>query len=174
MSKGAFRLSRTIARISLLGFALAAVGCGVSNAQSCQEDFQKLSQRRMRQVEALNRLGKAGKGKMDPVAACPAARKLAAKKLAARPDATVENLLPVMRTFGSFDAAAPGDALHGAPLWDGKSEVLTEIHVYVPPGYDPAKPACVHVNQDGLQYNAPAVFDELIHKREMRSPSACL
>ncbi len=33
--------------------------------------------------------------------------------------------------------------------------------------YDPAKPACVHVNQDGIQFNAPAVFDELIHKKEM-------
>ncbi|HEY1068343.1 MAG TPA: esterase family protein, partial [Pirellulales bacterium] len=39
--------------------------------------------------------------------------------------------------------------------------------VYVPAQYDPAKPACVHVNQDGVQFNAPAVFDELIHKKEI-------
>lgn len=39
--------------------------------------------------------------------------------------------------------------------------------VYVPKQYDPAKPACVYVGQDGIQYNAPAVFDELIHKKEM-------
>jgi sugar lactone lactonase YvrE/enterochelin esterase-like enzyme len=39
--------------------------------------------------------------------------------------------------------------------------------VYVPKQYDPAKPACLHVNQDGVQFNAPAVFDELIHKKEM-------
>lgn len=39
--------------------------------------------------------------------------------------------------------------------------------VYVPQQYDPAKPACVHVNQDGIQFNAPAVFDELIHKKEL-------
>jgi len=39
--------------------------------------------------------------------------------------------------------------------------------VYVPKQYDPAKPACVYVNQDGIQNNAPAVFDELIHKKEM-------
>ena len=26
--------------------------------------------------------------------------------------------------------------------------------VYVPKQYDPAKPACVYVNQDGLQFNA--------------------
>ncbi len=39
--------------------------------------------------------------------------------------------------------------------------------VYVPKQYDPAKPACLYVGQDGRQYNAPAVFDELIHKKEM-------
>lgn len=39
--------------------------------------------------------------------------------------------------------------------------------VYVPKQYDPAKPACVFVCQDGIQYNAPAVFDELIAKKEM-------
>ncbi|HEY3965793.1 MAG TPA: SMP-30/gluconolactonase/LRE family protein [Planctomycetaceae bacterium] len=42
-----------------------------------------------------------------------------------------------------------------------------EYWVYVPKQYDPAKPACVYVNQDGVQYNAPAVFDDLIHKKEM-------
>jgi sugar lactone lactonase YvrE/enterochelin esterase-like enzyme len=42
-----------------------------------------------------------------------------------------------------------------------------EYWVYVPKQYDPTKPACVYVNQDGVQYNAPAVFDELIHKKEM-------
>jgi len=42
-----------------------------------------------------------------------------------------------------------------------------EFWVYVPKQYDPAKPACVHVNQDGIQFGAPAVFDELIHKGEM-------
>ncbi|MGO9916423.1 MAG: SMP-30/gluconolactonase/LRE family protein [Isosphaeraceae bacterium] len=39
--------------------------------------------------------------------------------------------------------------------------------VYVPRQYDPARPACVYVNQDGIQYQAPEVFDELIHKKEM-------
>lgn len=39
--------------------------------------------------------------------------------------------------------------------------------VYVPKQYDPAKPACVYVNQDGVQYNAPVVFDNLIARGEM-------
>src|ERR1700693_98675 len=37
--------------------------------------------------------------------------------------------------------------------------------IYVPKQYDPAKPACVYVNQDGVQFNAPAVFDKLIHEK---------
>ncbi len=44
---------------------------------------------------------------------------------------------------------------------------VRDYWVYVPKQYDPAKPACVHVNQDGIQYDAPAVFDRLIHKGEM-------
>ena len=44
---------------------------------------------------------------------------------------------------------------------------VRECWIYVPRQYDPAKPACLYVNQDGIQYKAPAVFDELIHKKEM-------
>src|ERR1043166_7526339 len=44
---------------------------------------------------------------------------------------------------------------------------VRDYWIYVPKQYDTAKPACVHVNQDGIQFNAPAVFDELIHKKEM-------
>ncbi len=44
---------------------------------------------------------------------------------------------------------------------------VRDYWIYVPKQYDPAKPACLYVNQDGLQYNAPKVFDELIAKGEM-------
>jgi sugar lactone lactonase YvrE/enterochelin esterase-like enzyme len=44
---------------------------------------------------------------------------------------------------------------------------VRDYWVYVPRQYDPAKPACVYVNQDGVQYKAPEVLDELIHKGEM-------
>lgn len=44
---------------------------------------------------------------------------------------------------------------------------VRDYWVYVPKQYDPAKPACVHVNQDGVQFNAPAVFDQLIAAKEM-------
>ena len=42
-----------------------------------------------------------------------------------------------------------------------------EVTVYVPRQYDPAKFACVHINQDGVQNNAPTVFDNLIARGEL-------
>ncbi|MBS1812185.1 MAG: SMP-30/gluconolactonase/LRE family protein [Acidobacteria bacterium] len=42
-----------------------------------------------------------------------------------------------------------------------------EYSVYVPAQYKPDTSACVYVNQDGLQWDADKVFDNLIHKKEM-------
>jgi len=42
-----------------------------------------------------------------------------------------------------------------------------EISVYIPAQYKGDKPACVYVNQDGIQWKAPTVFDNLIAKNEM-------
>lgn len=42
-----------------------------------------------------------------------------------------------------------------------------EINVYIPAQYKGDKPACVYVNQDGIQWKAPTVFDNLIAKNEM-------
>jgi gluconolactonase len=42
-----------------------------------------------------------------------------------------------------------------------------EITVYIPAQYRADKPACVYVNQDGVQWKAQTVFDNLIHKKEM-------
>lgn len=42
--------------------------------------------------------------------------------------------------------------------------MVRDYWVYVPKQYDPAKPACVFVCQDRVLYNAPTVFDNLIHK----------
>ena len=41
------------------------------------------------------------------------------------------------------------------------------VTVYVPAQYDGSKPACVMIFQDGLGFNAPTVFDNLIAKRQM-------
>jgi gluconolactonase len=42
-----------------------------------------------------------------------------------------------------------------------------EISVYIPTQYKADKPACVYVNQDGIQWKAPTVFDNLIAKNKM-------
>ncbi|WP_080059473.1 SMP-30/gluconolactonase/LRE family protein [Spirosoma aerolatum] len=42
-----------------------------------------------------------------------------------------------------------------------------EYWVYIPAQYQPSQPACVYINQDGIQWQAPAVFDNLIHKKQM-------
>ena len=42
-----------------------------------------------------------------------------------------------------------------------------EVTVYIPAQYRADKPACIYINQDGVQWNAPTVFDNLIHQKEM-------
>ncbi len=44
---------------------------------------------------------------------------------------------------------------------------VRDYWIYVPRQYDPSKPACLYVGQDGVQFNAPAVFDELIDWKRM-------
>ena len=39
--------------------------------------------------------------------------------------------------------------------------------IYIPAQYKPDRPACVYVNQDGIQWKAPTVFDNLINSGEM-------
>jgi hypothetical protein len=62
---------------ALVGLALAAAASSaMAQQQTCQADFQRLAQARMAQIQRLNAIGKAGHGKIDPMAACPAARAL--------------------------------------------------------------------------------------------------
>ncbi len=44
---------------------------------------------------------------------------------------------------------------------------IRDVWIYVPAQYKPEQPACVYVNQDGIQWNAPIVFDNLINAKEM-------
>lgn len=52
----------------------------------------------------------------------------------------------------------------GSKIFPGTTR---EYSVYVPAQYDGKRPACVHVNQDGVQFNLPAVMDRLIAAGEM-------
>ena len=56
--------------------------------------------------------------------------------------------------------------LEGSKIFPGTGR---DYWVYVPKQYDPAKPACVHVHQDGIPFRgtAPAIFDQLIAKGDM-------
>jgi sugar lactone lactonase YvrE/enterochelin esterase-like enzyme len=42
-----------------------------------------------------------------------------------------------------------------------------EVTIYIPVQYEGKKAACVYVNQGGVQWKAPTVFDNLIHQKEM-------
>jgi gluconolactonase len=42
-----------------------------------------------------------------------------------------------------------------------------DVTIYVPKQYDPAEPACVFIDQDGVQFKAPTVFDNLIARGEL-------
>ncbi|MEI9809323.1 MAG: SMP-30/gluconolactonase/LRE family protein [Bacteroidota bacterium] len=42
-----------------------------------------------------------------------------------------------------------------------------EYWIYIPAQYKPDVPACVYINQDGIQWKAPVVFDNLIDKKEI-------
>lgn len=54
--------------------------------------------------------------------------------------------------------------LQNSKIFPGTSR---EYCVYIPAQYKPDKPACVYINQDGIQWKAPVVFDNLIHSKEM-------
>src|SRR5256885_2228629 len=42
-----------------------------------------------------------------------------------------------------------------------------EYWIYKPPGYDASRPSPVMIFQDGIQYSAPVVFDNLIARKEI-------
>ena len=66
------------------------------------------------------------------------------------------------------DGVPKGEVLkftfEGGKIFPGTTR---DYWVYVPAQYTPDKLACVHVNQDGIQFQAPVVFDNLIAQHEM-------
>lgn len=44
---------------------------------------------------------------------------------------------------------------------------VRDVTVYVPAQYDGSTPACVHVNQDGVQFKAPEALDRLIAEKKV-------
>jgi gluconolactonase len=54
--------------------------------------------------------------------------------------------------------------LDGSKIFPGTNR---DYWVYIPAEYKQDQPACVYINQDGLGWDAPIVFDNLIYNREM-------
>jgi hypothetical protein len=77
---GSSRLSRCVLRAGLLA-SLSIVSAGLARAD-CNEDLGKLMSKRMAEIGALNKISKANKGKLDPIAACPRLKNLAADEAA--------------------------------------------------------------------------------------------
>lgn len=71
----------------------------------------------------------------------PVARRNAANALAARKDVTLDAWLELARTFGACEPKAVGRGVHRASLRVLDKVEETDLHVYVPASYDPAKPA---------------------------------
>ncbi len=90
----------------------------------------------------------------------------AAAVLAAAPLVAVD--YPITEDSKPHEGVPKGEKLslvfNASKIFPGTTRNVT---VYVPRQYDPAKPACVWVNQDGMQHKADVVFDNLIAKGEM-------
>jgi enterochelin esterase-like enzyme len=89
-------------------------------------------------------------------------------------------LAPAHRCLAEPDAYVPGPdsaVQPGVPQGElikfdfSQSRVFPgttrHVAVYVPRQYDPAKPACVYVCQDGAMWSAPVVLDNLIARGEV-------
>src|SRR5205085_10415241 len=77
--------------------------------------------------------------------------------------------LPMASRSAESPASVPkGEVLHftfdRSKIFPGTTR---DVWVYVPAQYTADKPACLYVNQDGIQSNAPAVFDTLIAEKSM-------
>ena len=71
----------------------------------------------------------------------PTKRDAAAIEFAKQTKHPLEDLRTAMLTFGVFAQVARGRSEVRVPLWTGKAEQQTELHIYVPKAYDPKKPS---------------------------------
>lgn len=87
-------------------------------------------------------------------------------------------LLPVWaQTTDNYEPGSDSKPQAGVPKGEilkfsfDKSKIFPgttrDYWVYVPAQYTPDKAACVYVGQDGIRFEAPIVFDNLINKKEI-------
>jgi gluconolactonase len=85
--------------------------------------------------------------------------------------------VPILRGAETYRPGRDSKAQPGVPVGEvlkfsfAESTIFSGTHreywVYVPAQYTPEQPACVYVGQDGIRFEAPVVFDNLIHRKEM-------
>jgi len=72
------------------------------------------------------------------------------------------------QTTAPIPAPAKGEVLQftheNSKVFPG---TMRQFWIYIPAAYNPSKPACLYVHQDGVANKAPEVFDSLIAKGEM-------
>jgi enterochelin esterase-like enzyme len=94
----------------------------------------------------------------------PDGKKPDAKKKAPSPD-DIYTLGPdSMKKAGVPEGTITKYEWNNSKIYPG---TVRDYWVYVPKQYDPKKPASLFVCQDGQKYQAPIVFDNLIHNGEM-------
>ena len=78
------------------------------------------------------------------------------------------NTYPYDPASHSRNGIIAGEIIHrqysGSVIYPG---TVRDYWIYVPAMYNPGKPACLYVDMDGIQFNAPTVFDNLIASGEM-------
>jgi gluconolactonase len=79
------------------------------------------------------------------------------------------SILPILGLSANIRADVPKGELSKHTFEQSKifPGTVRDYSIYVPKQYDATKPACLYVSQDGIQYKAPQVFDELIDKKEI-------
>ncbi len=86
----------------------------------------------------------------------------------AQPPAQPQETYPVHPDSVVKEGVPKGEVItlnfEGSKIFPG---TWREVKIYVPAQYKADAPACVYVNQDGLQCGADKVFDNLIHQKQM-------
>jgi hypothetical protein len=84
--KPAFHFSRSLFMSAVLASAIflpmaAVYAQDAASSGSCESDIGAIQQKRMGFIGDLNKIAKAGNGKIDPIASCPKLRSLAATEI---------------------------------------------------------------------------------------------
>ena len=88
----------------------------------------------------------------------PRQRRAAAHKLAQRKDVTLEQWTAAAAAFGSFEAMPAGPSTRRIALTVLGRIEKTEITVYVPPGYEPKRPAPLLLSFHSTGFNGRALY----------------